>query len=202
MVTAGLARASSTLRSRPIPAAWTVTTGRLLGGDRQLDQRQLLRHARRVQDRRSSSTSSIPVKRFLGELPWLGVVAGLGARRLRAWRACGSRCSASCCRLFIAVTGQWEKATITVYLCGISVVIACLIGVPIAVWASTRDAGLAGRPGDHRHAADAAELRLSDAGGDAVPGRRFHRHGRRRRLFARAGRSATPATASARSTRS
>ena len=31
----------------------------------------------------------------------------------------------------IAVTGQWEKAMITVYLCGISVVIACLIGVPI-----------------------------------------------------------------------
>lgn len=39
----------------------------------------------------------------------------------------------------IAATGQWEKATVTVYLCAISVVFACLIGVPIAVWASTRE---------------------------------------------------------------
>ena len=28
---------------------------------------------------------------------------------------------------------------VTVYLCGISVVFACLIGMPIAVWASTRE---------------------------------------------------------------
>ena len=41
--------------------------------------------------------------------------------------------------------------------------------------------------GGHRHAADPAELRLPDPGGDAVPGRRFHRHDRRRRLCDRAG---------------
>ena len=33
----------------------------------------------------------------------------------------------------IAATGQWEKAMITVYLCGISTVIAMLIGVPIGI---------------------------------------------------------------------
>jgi glycine betaine/proline transport system permease protein len=40
--------------------------------------------------------------------------------------------------LFIAVTGQWEKATITVYLCGISVIFASLIGIPIGILAAER----------------------------------------------------------------
>ena len=80
----------------------------------------------------------IPVKRFLGALPWLGVVAGLGV----AGFALGGRRLALLCMVLatlIAMTGQWEKATVTVYLCAISVVFACLIGVPIAVWASTRE---------------------------------------------------------------
>ncbi len=80
----------------------------------------------------------IPVKRFLGALPWLGVVAGLGV----AGFALGGRRLALLCVVLstlIAVTGQWEKATVTVYLCAISVVFACLLGVPIAVWASTRE---------------------------------------------------------------
>jgi glycine betaine/proline transport system permease protein len=37
----------------------------------------------------------------------------------------------------IAVTGQWEKAMITVYLCGISVVLACLIGIPIGMYTAS-----------------------------------------------------------------
>ena len=36
--------------------------------------------------------------------------------------------------LFIALVGLWDKAMVTVYLCGISVVIACLIGIPIGIW--------------------------------------------------------------------
>ncbi|MBN9023774.1 MAG: ABC transporter permease subunit [Rhizobiales bacterium] len=80
----------------------------------------------------------IPVKRFLGALPWLGVVAGLG---VAGFALGGLRLALLCVvlSLFIAVTGQWEKATVTVYLCAISVVFACLIGVPIAIWASSRD---------------------------------------------------------------
>jgi glycine betaine/proline transport system permease protein len=71
-------------------------------------------------------------------LPWLGVVAALG---LAGFALSGLRLGLLCVVLsaLIAVTGQWEKATVTVYLCGISVVFACLIGVPIAVWASTRE---------------------------------------------------------------
>jgi glycine betaine/proline transport system permease protein len=40
--------------------------------------------------------------------------------------------------MFIVVTGLWEKAMITVYLTATSVVAACAIGVPIAIWASSR----------------------------------------------------------------
>ncbi|MCB1498451.1 MAG: ABC transporter permease subunit, partial [Bauldia sp.] len=80
----------------------------------------------------------IPFKRFLGELPWLGVVAALG---LAGFALGGLRLALLCVVLsaLIAVTGQWEKATVTVYLCAISVVFACLIGVPIAIWAAGRD---------------------------------------------------------------
>jgi glycine betaine/proline transport system permease protein len=80
----------------------------------------------------------IPVKRFLGELPWTGVVAML---TLAGYALGGLRLALLCFLLpvAIAVTGQWEKAMVTVYLCGISVIVACLIGVPIAIWASTRE---------------------------------------------------------------
>jgi len=37
---------------------------------------------------------------------------------------------------FIVSTGMWEKAMITVYLCGSSVVIASLIGIPLGVLAA------------------------------------------------------------------
>jgi len=80
----------------------------------------------------------IPFKRFLGELPWLGVTAFLGfaGYRLGGWRL---GLLTICLPLFIAVTGQWEKAMITVYLCGISAVLASLIGIPIGIFSATRD---------------------------------------------------------------
>jgi glycine betaine/proline transport system permease protein len=40
---------------------------------------------------------------------------------------------------FIAVTGQWEKAMITVYLCGLSVFFATIIGCPIGIWAARNE---------------------------------------------------------------
>ena len=49
------------------------------------------------------------------------------------------RSSARGLTFLIAATGQWEKAMITVYLCGISVVIAMLIGLPIGILVAERD---------------------------------------------------------------
>jgi glycine betaine/proline transport system permease protein len=79
----------------------------------------------------------IPFKRFLLDLPWLGVVALLG---LAGWSLGGLRLALVTAGLpvLIAMTGLWEKAMITVYLCGISSLIAVLIGVPIGIVAAER----------------------------------------------------------------
>lgn len=80
----------------------------------------------------------IPFKRFLLDLPWLGVVALLA---LAGWRLGGMRLAvlSGALALLVATTGLWEKAMITVYLCGISTVIAMLIGVPIGIVAAERE---------------------------------------------------------------
>ena len=80
----------------------------------------------------------IPVKRFLLSLPWLAVVALLG---LAGWRLGGWRLGLLCAGLsfLIAATGQWEKAMITVYLCGIASLIAMALGLPIAIAVANRD---------------------------------------------------------------
>lgn len=80
----------------------------------------------------------IPVKRFLAGLPWIGVTGllALAGLRLGGWRL-GLLVGVLAC--LIAFTGQWEKAMITVYLCGISVVIASLIGIPVGILAAGRE---------------------------------------------------------------
>jgi glycine betaine/proline transport system permease protein len=80
----------------------------------------------------------IPFKRFLLELPWVGVV---GLVALAGWSLGGWRLALVVGGLtfMIAATGQWQKAMITVYLCGISVMIATLIGIPIGVLSAERE---------------------------------------------------------------
>ena len=80
----------------------------------------------------------IPFKRFLGDLPWLGVT---GILAFAGWRLGGWRLALLIGALaaLIAATGQWEKAMITVYLCGISVIFATLIGVPVGIIAAERE---------------------------------------------------------------
>ena len=79
----------------------------------------------------------IPFKRVLLDLPWLGVVLLLG---WAGWRLGGVRLAlvTAGLPLLIAMIGLWEKAMITVYLCGISTLIALLIGVPIGIVAAER----------------------------------------------------------------
>ncbi|MBK8438389.1 MAG: ABC transporter permease subunit [Rhodobacter sp.] len=84
----------------------------------------------------------LPVKRFFHGLPWpfmLGILA------LAGWRLGGWRLGALALALgaFIAATGLWEQAMTTVYLCGVSVLIAMAIGVPLGIWAAS--SGAAGR---------------------------------------------------------
>ena len=80
----------------------------------------------------------VPFKRFLLSLPWVAVVAmvGLGGWQLGGWRLGVLTASLT---TFIAVVGLWTKAMVTLYLCGLSVIIACLIGVPIGIAAARNE---------------------------------------------------------------
>ena len=59
---------------------------------------------------------------------------------------------------------------ISVYLCGVSVIIAAAIGIPVGHPRCKQRANAPGGASHRRHASDPAELRLSDPGRDAVPG--------------------------------
>lgn len=78
----------------------------------------------------------LPVKTFFLALPWPFVVATVG---LAGWSLGGTRLAvlAFALALFLALTGLWEQAMITLYLCGVSVVIAMAIGVPLGIWAAS-----------------------------------------------------------------
>ncbi len=81
----------------------------------------------------------VPTKRALVDLPWLGVAAMLA---LIGWRIGGARLAvlAALLTTFIAATGLWEQAMITVYLCGLSTIFAMTIGLPIGIIAASRPA--------------------------------------------------------------
>lgn len=79
----------------------------------------------------------VPLKRLLLSLPWLGVTGllALAGLQLGGWRLMLLTGGLS---FLIAATGQWEKAMITVYLCGIAVLFAALIGIPIGILAAEK----------------------------------------------------------------
>ncbi|WP_284165022.1 ABC transporter permease subunit [Frigidibacter sp. SD6-1] len=80
----------------------------------------------------------VPFKRLMVGLPWAGVTAFLA---FAGWRMGGWRLGllTGALAFLIAATGQWEKAMITLYLCGISTAIAMAIGVPVGIAVATRD---------------------------------------------------------------
>jgi len=76
-----------------------------------------------------------PLKAFLIDLPWLAVVGllGLAGLQLGGWRLA---VLAMTLTAFTAVTGLWEKTIVTVYLVGVSTILACTIGIPLGVLAA------------------------------------------------------------------
>ena len=74
----------------------------------------------------------VPVKKFLLMLPWPMVVLGVG---LLGFQLGGVRLAllTFSLALFCALVGLWDKAMVTVYLCGISVMFAALMGIPLGV---------------------------------------------------------------------
>ncbi|MGX0876526.1 glycine betaine/proline transport system permease protein [Roseovarius sp. MBR-154] len=79
----------------------------------------------------------LPVKKFFAGIPWLW---GILAAGVIAWRAAGWKMGVVAALMmgFIAASGLWGEAMVTLYLCGVSVVIAVLIGTPLGIWAAQR----------------------------------------------------------------
>jgi glycine betaine/proline transport system permease protein len=77
----------------------------------------------------------IPIKKVLLGIPWPWAIAML---TLLGWHAGGWRLALLCGGMasLILLSGLWAKAMVTVYLCGASVILATVIGVPMGVLAA------------------------------------------------------------------
>ncbi|WP_454918370.1 ABC transporter permease [Xanthobacter sediminis] len=80
-----------------------------------------------------------PVKQFMVALPWPWVVA---VAALAGYRLGGARLALTVGLMcaFMAAVGLWPATMVTVYLCGVAVVISVLIGVPVGVACAQRPA--------------------------------------------------------------
>jgi glycine betaine/proline transport system permease protein len=79
----------------------------------------------------------VPARRFMLAIPWWW---GTFVVAFAMWRIGGARRAAIAggfC-LFVAFTGYWEQAMVTVYLCGVSVAIAAALGIPIGILSALR----------------------------------------------------------------
>ena len=118
------------------PEAWTLSTGPWWGdlvawiNVRYFDSLEAFKNAVLL-------NLMLPLKRFLLAQPWPWVLLLTGLAGLRLG---GIRLAVLCTALplFILVTGQWENAVLTVYLTAVSVLIACLIGIPLGIASATR----------------------------------------------------------------
>lgn len=80
----------------------------------------------------------LPIKRFFGGIPWAWGIIAIG---LISWRVGGWKLGLLAIGMaaFIAANGLWSKAMVTLYLCGVSVLITFVIGVPIGIWAGQNE---------------------------------------------------------------
>ncbi len=79
----------------------------------------------------------LPFKRLLLSLPWPMVILAIG---LAGFQLGGVRLALLTMALaaFCALTGLWDKSMITVYLCGISVLFAAMMGIPVGILAAEK----------------------------------------------------------------
>ncbi|MEM6487832.1 MAG: ABC transporter permease subunit [Pseudomonadota bacterium] len=81
----------------------------------------------------------IPLRDGLLWLPTAAVLLGLAGL---GWMIGGARSALVCLGYFgfIALSGWWDRAMITVYMVGVAVAIASAIGLPLGIWAAAREA--------------------------------------------------------------
>ena len=80
----------------------------------------------------------MPLKAIFQSMPWTGVILLVGAIgwKLGRWRLA---LTVMLFVFFIASTGYWVRAMITVYMVFASLVICALIGIPLGIWASKKE---------------------------------------------------------------
>ena len=79
-----------------------------------------------------------PLKSFLLAIPWFGAVALIAALGLRLG---GIRLAATIAGIatLIAVVGLWDRAMVSLYLAGVGLMAAALIGIPLGIYAAWND---------------------------------------------------------------
>lgn len=79
-----------------------------------------------------------PLRALFEALPWSGVLLGLAAL---GWRLGGAKLGLLVAVLtgLCAATGLWVPAMQTLYLCGASVLLACIFGIPLGIATSRSD---------------------------------------------------------------
>jgi len=77
----------------------------------------------------------IPLRTGFQWMPWIAVAALAGAI---GWRVAGPRLAATVAGFvsFIALTGFWERASITAYMVFFALLLCVIFGLPLGIWAS------------------------------------------------------------------
>ncbi len=80
----------------------------------------------------------IPVRSAITSIPWVAIIALVVCL---GWRLGGWRLAAVVVGfvLFIAVSGYWVRAMITLYMVTVSLFICALAGIPLGIWAARKD---------------------------------------------------------------
>ena len=80
----------------------------------------------------------MPLKAVFQSMPWTGVMLLVGAIgwKLGRWKI---SITVMLFVFFIASSGYWVRAMITVYMVFASLVICSLIGIPLGIWASKKE---------------------------------------------------------------
>lgn len=80
----------------------------------------------------------IPVKNAITWIPWVAIVALVACL---GWRMGGWKLALTVVAfvLFIATSGYWVRAMITLYMVTVALFICAVTGIPVGIWASKRD---------------------------------------------------------------
>ena len=80
----------------------------------------------------------IPVRSAITGIPWIAIIALVACL---GWKMGGWRLALIVCLFvfFIAASGAWVRAMITLYMVLVSLLICALLGIPLGIWASRRD---------------------------------------------------------------